>query len=928
MAEGHISHFPNLGLGKYFIAAVPILSPPGLPPAKPDSRRKDTAAPGGFYMVEGTKLIPVDIEKEMKESFLAYSMSVIVSRALPDVRDGLKPVHRRILYTLYENGLTAQKPYRKCADTVGSVLGRYHPHGDASVYDAMVRMAQDFSMRYPLIDGHGNFGSIDGDPPAAYRYTESRMSRIAAHMLDDIDKETVDFQGNYDDRLQEPKVLPARYPNLLVNGSTGIAVGMATNIPPHNLREVIDGMCYLIDHPDASLGELMNYIKGPDFPTGGIIMGYAGIRAAYATGRGKLIVRARAEIVEKPNGRHQIVVSEIPYQVNKARLIESIAEHVKDKRIDGISDIMDHSDRSGMHIAIDIKRDANPQVVLNQLYSYTQMQETFGVNLLAIVDGVPKTLTLIQILKEYIAFQEEVVRRRSEYDLRRARDRAHILDGMLIALDFIDEVIEILRASKSVSEGKSRLIDRFALTEPQADAIVAMRLGQLTGLERQKIEDELEALRQRIAELQEILSNEHKMLEIIKEEAQAIREKYGDERRTEIATVSGEVDVEDLIPVEDCVLTLTHYGYIKRMSVDSYRSQRRGGRGISGMNRRDEDFVSEMFVCSTHDYVLFFSNRGRVYRLKGYEIPEASRTSRGTNIVNLLPLEGEEKITSMIRISEFKSDEYLVMVTRRGTIKRTELSDYNTARKGGIIAIVLDEGDELCWVRHTKGHNDLIVATRNGMAIRFEEQEVRQMGRAARGVRAIRLEEGDEVVGMARTRRGATLLTVTERGQGRRTRLDEYRIQSRGGKGILNYKVDEQRGRVAGIKVVDEEDDIIMITSDGVIIRIPVCEINIQSRYATGVRVMRVDEGSRIVTIARAEHEDADDPDPTDLGGEEDPGDVPVLPTDADTEPESDGMQGMRPDIRDAMNALIENADRRAAEMDIDPLEDGFELDE
>ena len=807
---------------------------------------------------EENKIINVDIEKEMRKSYLDYSMSVIVGRALPDVRDGLKPVHRRILYTLYENGLGPDKAYRKCADTVGSVLGRYHPHGDASVYDALVRLAQDFSMRYMLVDGHGNFGSVDGDPPAAYRYTESRMSKISVEMLTDIDKETVDFGPNYDDRLKEPLVLPSRFPNLLVNGSTGIAVGMATNIPPHNLGEVIDGMCCLIDNPDAELPELMEHIKGPDFPTGAKIMGRSGIRAAYATGRGRIIVRACAEISEEKNGRYRIIVTELPYQVNKAKLIETIADMVKDKRIEGISNIEDHSDREGMQIVIDIKRDASPQIILNQLYTYTQMQTTFGVIMLAIVNGEPKILTLKEMLRNYIDFQVDVVTRRTIFELRKAEERAHILEGLKIALDFIDEVIAILRASKSIAEGKTALMDRFGLDDVQAQAIVQMRLGQLTGLERQKIEDELMALALKIADFKDILASEGRRLAIVKEEALVIKNKYNDERRTEIMAISGEVDIEDLIPEEECVLTLTQFGYVKRQKVDTYRTQRRGGRGISGMTRREEDVASEMFVINSHDYVLFFTNLGRVYRLKCYEIPEGSRTSKGMNIANLLPIAADEKVTSMIRVSEFEEDKYLVMVTRHGVIKRTGLSAFHTARKGGLIALELDEGDELAWVRLTDGETELLVATKKGMAIRFQETDVRAMGRQARGVKALTLAEGDEVVGMSTLREGGLVLTVSETGYGRLSPIEDYRMQSRGGKGVINYHVD-RFGDVAAIKVVDLEDDIIIISSDGVIIRIQANSVRECSRPSKGVRVMRLTEDSKVVTLARAPHEEEDE---------------------------------------------------------------------
>lgn len=805
-----------------------------------------------------SKVIDVDIEKEMQKSFLDYSMSVIVSRALPDVRDGLKPVHRRILYTLFENGLGPDKAYRKCADTVGSVLGRYHPHGDASVYDALVRLAQDFSMRYMLVDGHGNFGSVDGDPPAAYRYTESRMSKMAVEMLTDIDKETVDFMSNYDDRLKEPTVLPSRYPNLLVNGSTGIAVGMATNIPPHNLGEAIDAMCCLIDNPDAGLDELMQHIKGPDFPTGANIMGYSGIRAAYATGRGKITVRAKAEVVEESNGRFKIIVTELPYQVNKARLIETIADMVKDKRIDGISNIDDHSDRNGMHIEISLKRDASPQIVLNKLYTYTQMQTTFGVIMLAIVNGEPKILTLKDMLQNYVDFQVDVVRRRTIYDLRKAEERAHILEGLKIALDNIDEVISILRSSKSVAEGKERLSERFGLDDIQTQAIVQMPLGRLTGLERSKIEDELAALETKISDFKDILAHEDRLLSIVKEEAIAIRNKYADERRTEILAVSGEVDIEDLIPQEECVLTMTNFGYVKRQKVDTYHTQRRGGRGVSGMTRREEDVPMEMFITSTHDYVLFFTNLGRVYRLKCYEIPEGSRTSKGMNIANLLPISGEEKVTSMIRVPEFDEEKYLVMVTRKGVIKRTLLNAYNTARKGGLIALDLDEGDELAWVGLTDGSMELLAATKKGMAIRFSEQDVRPMGRSARGVRAISLKEGDVVVGMDIICEGCLALTVSETGYGRLSRLDDYRLQTRGGKGVLNYYVDKY-GDVAALKIVNIDDDVIMIAADGVIIRIQVSSIRECQRPSKGVRVMRIGNDNKIITIARAPHEDEEE---------------------------------------------------------------------
>ena len=814
---------------------------------------------------ENQMIIDVDLNKEMRKSFLDYSMSVITARALPDVRDGLKPVHRRILYTMHENGLYPEKAFRKCADTVGSVLGSYHPHGDASVYDAMVRLAQKFSTRYILVDGHGNFGSVDGDPPAAYRYTESKMSKISMEMLTDIDKDTVDFAPNYDDRLKEPTVLPSRFPNLLVNGSTGIAVGMATNIPPHNLGEVIDGMCYYIDNPEAELDELMQFIKGPDFPTAGIVMGRSGIRAAYATGRGKIVVRARTEITEGKNGRFQIVVTELPYQVNKRRLIEAMADLVKDKKVEGIADINDYSSREGMRLVVDLKRDANPQVVLNQLFSYTQLQISYGIILLALVDGVPRILNLKQILDHYINFQKEVIVRRTRFDLKKAQERAHILEGLKIALDFIDEVIAILRASKDQASGKLKLIERFGLTEVQADAIVKMRLGQLTGLEREKIEEELKVLRDKIAEFMEILSNEGKVLELVKTEAQALCDKFRDERRTEIAAITGEVDIEDLIPEEECVYTLTTMGYIKRQPVETYSLQRRGGKGIKGMTRREEDVAETMFTCSSHDYIMFFTTKGKVYRLKGYEIPEGSRQSKGMNVVNLLPLEGDEKISSMIRVPDFGGEDikYLCMVTRKGIIKRTELEQYRNLRKSGIIAINLDEGDELSWVWLTDGNDDIIVATRMGMSIRFNENDCRPIGRTARGVKAIELKENDEVIGMCVIGENETdekkVLTVAETGLGRLSEHDEYRLQSRAGKGVLNYHT-EKYGMVASVALVSPDDDIIMISSDGILIRIPASQINIVSRTSKGVRVMRLADGERVVSaIAVKETEKKDD---------------------------------------------------------------------
>lgn len=839
------------------------------------------------------KVIPVDIEREMRKSFLEYSMSVIVSRALPDVRDGLKPVHRRILYTMNEAGLTPDKKYLKCAATVGDVLGKYHPHGDASVYDALVRLAQDFSLRYPLVDGHGNFGSVDGYPAAAYRYTEAKMSKISVEMLTDIEKDTVDFVSNYDDRLKEPSVLPSRYPNLLVNGCTGIAVGMATNIPPHNLGEVIDAVDLLIDNPEATLDEIMECIKGPDFPTGGIIMGRAGIRAAYSTGRGKIMLRARTEIEERKNGAFRIVVTEIPYMVNKARLIEKIAELVKDKKIDTISSLNDESDRDGMRIVIDLKKEANPQVVLNQLFSYTQLQDTVGVIMLALHNGQPKVMTLKETLQHYIEFQVEVIRRRTEFDLKKARDREHILEGLKIAQDNIDEVIKIIRSSRDNNESRPRLMERFGLTEVQANAILAMRLGQLSALDREKLEQELADILEKIREYEAILGDVNLVYGIIKEEINIIKAKYSDERRTEIQTISGEVDIEDLIPVEDCVVTFTHYGYIKRQPTDVYKIQKRGGRGVSGMKQREEDFVEEMFISSTHDNVLFLTNKGRMFKLKCYEIPEGSRTSKGANIVNLIPVTGDEKVTAMIKVAEFDPEKYLVMVTKQGIIKRTELQAYKNVRKNGLIAITLNDGDELAGVRLTDGHCELLIATRNGMAIRIDENSARPLSRSARGVRAIRLRDGDEIAGMARLREGATVMTVTDRGQGRRSEISDYKLQSRGGKGKINYKVNDIKGYVCGIKVVDENDDLILISNDGVIIRIRVSDVNVMSRYASGVRVMRLmNEDSRVVTFARAEHDEdeevAEVEKPTEEEiiepVEEDDDDEPILEEEPETE--------------------------------------------
>lgn len=826
------------------------------------------------------KITPVDIGQEMQKSFLEYAMSVIVARALPDVRDGLKPVHRRILYTMYENNLTPDRPYHKCADTVGSVLGRYHPHGDASVYDALVRLAQSFSLRYELVDGQGNFGSVDGDPPAAYRYTEARMSKIAMEMLTDIQKETVPFVPNYDERLQEPAVLPSRYPNILVNGSTGIAVGMATNIPPHNLGEVIDGLMLLMEQPDCSLEQLMQCIKGPDFPTGGIIMGLSGIRAAYGTGRGKITLRGKTEL-ETVRGRESIIITEIPYMVNKARLVESIADHVKENRIDGIYHIQDESSREGMRVVIELKKDANPQIVLNKLFSYTQLQDTVGVNMLALVNGEPKVLTLKQILEQYLQFQVEVITNRTKYELKKAEKRAHLLQGFVVAIDHIDEVIAILRSSRTIPEGKQRLIERFkdmdltalldraqydtekyqmeqqiGLSDEQAEAIVQMRLGQLTGMERQKVTDELYALLAKISDYLDILADEQRVYGIIRSDLEDIRKRFGDKRRTEIQMVDGEVDIEDLIPVEDCVVTFTESGYMKRMPVDVYKTQKRGGKGVSGMKQREADFVNEMFISSTHDHILFISNYGMMYRLKCYEIPEGSRASRGFNIVNLLPLKEGEKIAAMLRTKDFDEGKYLVTVTRQGKIKRTALSAYKNVRKNGLIAVGLEEGDEIAGVRLTDGAARLFVATRQGMILRMEETCIRPQGRSAHGVKAMTLRDGDAVVSMAREREGAALLTVTENGYGRRSELDQYRIQNRGGYGLQNYKVDAERGTVCGIKVVDETDDILLISSDGIVIRVCCADIRLMGRTAKGVRIMRVTGENKVVAFSRTEHDE------------------------------------------------------------------------
>lgn len=806
---------------------------------------------------ENTNIKQVEIVDEVRSSMLQYSMSVLVGRAIPDVRDGLKPVHRRILYTMYENGLTPDKAYRKCADTVGSVLGRYHPHGDTSVYDAMVRMAQDFSLRYPLIDGHGNFGNIDGYPAAAYRYTESRMNRLSLSMLDDIDKETVNFVPNYDNRLQEPEVLPVRFPQLLVNGSSGIAVGMATEIPPHNLGEVIDGMCCLIDNPDADLPEICQYIKGPDFPTGGIIMGRSGIRAAYATGRGKIVIRGKAEIEETKNNHFRIVISEIPYKVKKQDLVKSIYDLAAEKKIEGIDDVVDYSSKrdGGIRIIVDLKRDANPQVVLNKIYKNTALQSSIGVILLAIVNGKPQILTLKEMLTNCIDFQCDIIRRRTAFDRKKAAERAHILEGLKIALDFIDEVISIIRNSKTIPESKQALTDRFGLDDIQTTAIVQMQLGKLAGMEKQKILDELQEKLDFIKECDAILADEKRILEIVKTEALNLRDKYTDERRTEISDVLGEVDIEDLIPEEECVITKTVNGYIKRLPSDTYNVQNRGGRGITGMTTREDDVVENMFVCSSHDRIMLFSNFGRVYRIKAYEIPEGSRTSKGMNIINIVPLMPEEKITVIIPVTKTDEEErHICMITKKGIIKRTKLSDFKNTRKSGIIAINLDEDDELCHVRMTKGDDNLLVATKKGFAIQFNETQARSMGRTARGVKAITIREGDNVVDMAICNEDTKVLTITETGYGRISDISCYRLQSRGGKGLINYKV-AKYGDVAATLPVTKDQDIIMIASNGIIIRIYAGDISEFARPAKGVRVMRVAEGEKILSVGLAEHD-------------------------------------------------------------------------
>ena len=812
------------------------------------------------FNLENEKIVEVNVEEEIKQSFLDYSMSVIVSRALPDVRDGLKPVHRRILYSMDENGLTHEKPTRKCATIVGAVLGAYHPHGDSSVYGALVRLAQTFSMRYPLVEGQGNFGSVDGDPPAAYRYTEARMARMANLMLEDIDKDTVDFIPNFDDTTKEPEVLPARIPNLLINGSQGIAVGMATNIPPHNLSEVINAAEYLIDHPDCNVLELMNFIQGPDFPTGGIIMGRSGIRAAYATGRGKITLRGRAEIEEMHGGRNRIVVTEIPYMVNKAELIKNIADLVKDKRIEGISDLRDESDKKGMRIVIELKRDANAQIVLNMLYKLTQLQDSIGVIMLALDHGVPKVMDLKTVLAKYIEFQEEIVRRRTQFNLKKARERAHILEGLKRAIDIVDEIIYTIRHTDGgQAEAKIAIMEKFGFDDPQASAIVAFRLGQLAGLEIKKIENELADLNEKIADYEDILVNESHLTSLIKSELDEIRQRFGDERKTSIEAVSGDVDIEDLIPEEECIIARTHFGYFKRQSVAEYRAQGRGGRGVMGITRKDEDFVEDLYACNSHDHLLFMTSFGRVYTVKSYTIPEGSRQSRGTNIVNILPLLPDEKISSVLKIEDFTDEsKYLVMVTKNGVVKRSSLSLFQKIRKTGIYGIELDEGDELAWARVTSGDDNLLVATKYGMAIRFRETDARSMGRTTRGVRAITLKEGDEVVGMAIASSGK-ILTVTDQGKGRLTPVENYHLQKRGGLGSRNYDCSDGV-MVAGVRLVDEDrDDAILISENGTVIRMHVDSIATQSRYGGGVRVMRLDEGDRVVTVACTLRDDLDE---------------------------------------------------------------------
>ena len=814
------------------------------------------------------KIVQSELVHEMKSSYIEYAMSVIVGRALPDVRDGLKPVHRRILYAMYEDGLTSDKAFRKCATAVGDVLGRYHPHGDASVYDALVRLAQDFSMRYPLIDGHGNFGSVDGDPPAAYRYTEARMAKMANEMLRDIEKETVDWDPNFDERRKEPRVLPSRFPNLLVNGSSGIAVGMATNIPPHNLTEVINACVCVLDNPEATLYDLMQHITGPDFPTKGIIMGRSGIRAAYATGRGKIILRARTEFEEFGRDRVRIIVTELPYQVNKRMLIKNMADQVNDKRLEGISDIRDESDRTGMRIVIEVKHDANPQVVLNRLFAQTAMQTSFAINMLALVDNQkqPRILSLRHIIDEYLAFQEDLILRRTRFDLRKAQDRAHLLEGLLIAQDNIDAVIKTIR--EAYDDAKERLMERFGLDEVQAQAILEMRLKALQGLDREKLENEYKELEEKIAYYNRLLSDGELLRQVLKDELLEIRDKFGDERKTEIQEVEDEIDIEDLIEEEQCVFTLSHNGYIKRTPVDEYSAQRRGGRGVRGMSTREEDYVEGLFTASTHDYILYFTNTGKVHRKKGYLIPEAGRAAKGTNIVNVLPLEAGERVTAGIAVRSLEDeDAFLMFITKNGTVKRVALTALNTARKAGIRALTLDEGDELIEVRLTDGKQNIILATHDGMTICFDENDVRSMGRDAVGVRGIKLREGDYVIGAARAHEGKTLLSITENGYGKRTAVEEFlrgdEVQKRGGFGMKGYQVTEKTGKVVAIKVVDGDEDVMLVSDDGIIIRMAVSDINVYGRSAQGVRVMRLDEGVKVISIARAEKDGAEDTEET-----------------------------------------------------------------
>lgn len=831
------------------------------------------------------KLNNIDLEETMKLSFIEYSMAVITSRALPDVRDGFKPVHRRIIYTMNEAGNTSDKPFRKCAYTVGEVLGKYHPHGDASVYDALVRLAQTFSMRYPLIDGHGNFGSVDGDPPAAYRYTEARLSKIANEMTSDINKKVVDFQTNYDDKLLEPVVLPSRFPNLLVNGSNGIAVGMATNVPPHNLVEVIDALLLMIDNPDATIEDVMGCIKGPDFPTGGVIMGYSGIRSAYYTGRGKIILRGKTEIVEE-NSHTRIIISELPYMVNKARLLTNIGDLMRDKRIDGISFCRDESDRNGMRIVVELKKDANANVVLNKLFSYTQLQDTVGVIMIALVDGQPKTLTLMEMLQCYLDHQIDVVTRRTKFDLDKAKEREHILEGLMIAIDFIDEVIAILRSSKNIPEGKERLIERFkdvdvsstglfstttySLTEVQADAIVKMTLGALTGMEKSKVQDELLEKRELIKSMEELLGDKSKLEHLIGEELSVIKKKYGDERRTAIEPVSGEVDIEDLIPEEECVVTFTKMGYIKRQPAEVYNIQKRGGRGVSGMKQRDEDFVDSMFIASSHENILFITNKGNMFRLKCYQIPEGSKQSRGTNIVNILQLSEGEEVAAMMTTIDFADNKYFVCLTKNGLCKRTRLSEFKNIRKGGLRAITLNENDEIAGGFLTEGDCTVMVATKNGAAIRFDENDIRVMGRTARGVRAIKFRGDDFIVGVTKIfDDNATILTVTDKGMGRRCAVGSYRLQHRGGLGLKNYPVSEEKGAVIGIRTLGPDDDVILISADGVIIRIRANDLRVMGRTASGVRVMRLGENDRVVTFSRTPHDDEEKTDEVETVSEE-----------------------------------------------------------